>query len=57
MTADAAEHVVDVLHRQLRAGGCEPADHDLATLLVHPADVDRRLPGSAFPRVPWTYVR
>ena len=43
MTADAAELLVDVLHRQLRPGGREATDHDLAALLVHPADVDLRL--------------
>ena len=49
------EDAVDVPNGKLRAGSRQPPDHDLAALLVHPADVDlENLFGSAFPRVPLT---
>ena len=57
MAADAAELIVHVPDGQLRAGGRQPADHDLTALLVHPADVDLGQPGLHFPRFPLTYVR
>ncbi len=52
MATDAAELVVHVLDGQLRAGGREPADHHLATLLVHPADVHLRQLGIRLPALP-----
>jgi hypothetical protein len=38
MAVDAAQLVVDVLDRELRAVGGERPDHLLAALLVHPTD-------------------
>ena len=52
MTADAAELLVDVLHRQLRPGSRQATDHDLAALLIHPADQDLRLLRVGLPPLP-----
>src|SRR6185437_17174682 len=52
VTVDAAELVVDDLHREVRAIRGRCADHLLSTLLVDPADVDRRLARVGLPSRP-----
>ena len=52
MAADASQPVVHVLHGKLRTCCREPTDHDLATLLVDPADVDLRLLRVGLPGLP-----
>ena len=52
MAVDATELVVDVLDGELGACGRQPADDDLAALLVDPADVDLRLLRVGLPALP-----